>query len=67
MEVTVQCQFVAASDPAGQQTSKRRIRGQVIMFVEIRHHQPSDRHLTQRVDGFDEGLVIGPGLRRNVV
>ncbi|MNX85624.1 hypothetical protein D3C86_1174690 [compost metagenome] len=67
MEIAMQCQFVAPGDPGTELAAKLRMGVQIVVFVEIRYHQPSDRHATQGVDGFDERLVIGPGGWRHVV
>ncbi|MCY1435793.1 hypothetical protein D9M71_519010 [compost metagenome] len=67
VKVTVQHQFIATLEPCAELTTKLRMGLQVVVFVEIRHHQPGDRHTAQCVDGFDKGLVIGPGRWRDIV
>ena len=59
--------FVAPGDPGTELAAKPRMGVQIVVFVQIRHHQPGDRHATQSVDGFDERLVIGPGGGGHVV
>ncbi|MNG10949.1 hypothetical protein D3C84_944480 [compost metagenome] len=67
MVVAMQHQFVAALDPAVEQAPKARMSLQGIVAMKVRHHQPGHRHLAEGVNGFDEGLVVGPGLRCHVV
>ncbi|MNG11938.1 hypothetical protein D3C84_955140 [compost metagenome] len=63
----MQCQLVAAGDSSAELAAKLWVSVQFVVLVEIRYHQPGDRHVAQGVDGFNERLVIGPGGRRHVV
>ncbi|MOA11004.1 hypothetical protein D3C78_1309180 [compost metagenome] len=67
MEIAMQCQLVAPGEPGTELAAKLRMGVQIVVFVEVRDHQPGDRHITQGGDGFDERLVIDPGGRCHVV
>ncbi|MNL53628.1 hypothetical protein D3C87_1768910 [compost metagenome] len=67
VKVAVQRQFVTTDDPVGEHTSKFRMGVQRVVLVKIGHHQPGHWHHAQGVDGSDKGLVVGPGMRRDIV
>ncbi len=67
MVVTVQGELIALGDTAVEQAPKIAVGGQVVMVMEVWHHQPSDGHVAQCIDGLDEGPVVGPGVRGHVV
>lgn len=67
MVITMQGEFIALGDTAIEQAPKIAVGGQVVMVMEVRHHQPSDGHVAQCIDGLDEGPVVGPGVRCHVV
>ncbi|MNY47148.1 hypothetical protein D3C86_1823920 [compost metagenome] len=67
MEIAVQRQFVAALDSFFKPLTKVRVVAQVVVLVEVRHHEPGDGYVAQCIHGVDKGLVIGPGLRCYIV
>ena len=45
----------------------RRVGVKGSLAMEVRHHPPRHRHITQGIDGLDEGLVIRPRRGRHIM
>ncbi|MNH12835.1 hypothetical protein D3C79_723880 [compost metagenome] len=67
MVIAVQGQFVALSQAPVKQAAEGGRTQQQVALVEVRHHKPGHRDAAEAVDGFDEGLVVRPGLGRNIM
>ncbi|MNT77746.1 hypothetical protein D3C72_2168920 [compost metagenome] len=63
----MQHQFITAGDPGTEKAAKVRVGFEIVVLVKVRHHQPGHWHATQRIDGFDEGLIVRPGWRSDVM
>ena len=67
MVATVQHQFVAALHARASSTRRNSGCWSRGCAMEIRYHQPGDRHPTDGIHRLDEGTVVGPGFCRDVV
>lgn len=67
MVVPVKSEFVATLQTRMHQALKVRGMIDAVMLVKVRDDQPSDSYFAQRINSFDEGLIVCPCLRRNIM
>ncbi|MNJ61435.1 hypothetical protein D3C77_572210 [compost metagenome] len=63
----MQCHLVATLQAPFEHQAKAGRLLQGVALVKVRHHQPGHGDIAQGIHRFDEGLVVRPGLRRNIM